>query len=226
MKQITGGCSKRELAMQRPFSLHDLVFAGRKQKMKRQLETATEAPPQLESQDGAGSKPELLDVPELLNADDVGLQAPNHGSKLSLPEWGAVRTQARGLPQLRLLWAKRQLMLNSAMAGCCAATMLALVIPKQYVSAAKLMPPEAQSANKLALQKLAGGFGSIAGGLLGGSISGALLVAMMRSRTVEDRIIDGFNLKKVYRIALQQEVRARLEVKPQSAWNRKAASWC
>jgi hypothetical protein len=137
-----------------------------------------------------------------------------------------VRTQARGLPQLRLLWAKRQLMLNWAMAGCCAATLLALVIPKQYVSAAKLMPPEAQSANKLALQKLAGGFGSIAGGLLGGSISGALLVAMMRSRTVEDRIIDGFNLKKVYRIALQQEVRARLEVKPQSAWNRKAASWC
>ena len=135
--------------------------------MKRQLETATEAPPQLESQDGAGSKPELLDVPELLNADDVGLQAPNHGSKLSLAEWDAVRTQARGLPQLRLLWAKRQLMLNSAMAGCCAATLLALVIPKQYVSAAKLMPPEAQSANKLALQKLTGGFGSIAGGVVG-----------------------------------------------------------
>jgi hypothetical protein len=53
------------------------------------------------------------------------------------------------------------------------------------------------------------GFGSIAGGLLGGSSSGPLLVAMMRSRTVEDRIIDRFNLKKVYRIAL----RARLEVK-------------
>jgi capsule polysaccharide export protein KpsE/RkpR len=51
------------------------------------------------------------------------------------------------------------------------------------------------------------------GGVLGGSSSGALLVAMMRSRTVEDRIIDRFNLKKVYQIAPQQEVRARLELK-------------
>ena len=99
------------------------------------------------------------------------------------------------------------------MAGCCGAILLALVIPKQYVSAAKLVSPEAQSASKLALQKLTGGFGSIAGGLLGGTSGGALVVAMMRSRTVEDRIIDRFNLKKVYRIALQQEVRARLEVK-------------
>jgi len=112
MKQITGACSKRELAMQRPYFAARFGFRRAETEMKRQLETATEAPPQLESQDGAGSKPELLDVPELLNADDVGLQAPNHGSNLSLPEWDAVRTQARGLPQLRLLWAKRQLMLN------------------------------------------------------------------------------------------------------------------
>jgi capsule polysaccharide export protein KpsE/RkpR len=213
MKQITGACSKRGLAMQRPPLLHDLVFAGRKTEMKRRLETATEAPPESVHPEGAESTPELPNVPELLNADDVGLRAPNYGSKLPLPEWDAVRTQPRGLLQLRLLWAKRQLMLNWAMAGCCGAILLALVIPKQYVSAAKLMPPEAQSASKLAVQELTGGFGSIAGGLLGGTSSGALLVAMMRSRTVEDRIIERFNLKKVYRIALQQKVRARLEVK-------------
>ena len=79
--------------------------------------------------------------------------------------------------------AKRQLILCWALTGCCAAIAVALVIPKQYVSAAKLMPLEAQSANKLA-----GGFGSIAGGLIGVSSSGALLVALMRSRAVEDRI--------------------------------------
>jgi hypothetical protein len=130
-------------------------------------------------------------------------------------DWSCLAASRRlRLPQLHLPWAKRQLMLNWAMAGCCAATLLALVIPKQYVSAAKLMPPEAQSASKLALQNLTGGFWFDCGrGLLGGSSSGPLRVAMMRSRTVEDRIIDRFNLKKVYRIALQQEVRARLEVK-------------
>jgi len=51
--------------------------------------------------------------------------------------------------------------------------MLAFVIPKQYVSAARLMPPEARSASKLA-----GGFGAIAGDLLGVRSGGALFVAL------------------------------------------------
>jgi hypothetical protein len=189
--------------------LDDLVFAERKAEMKRQSEDAREAPPELQSQDGADaeSAAELLNAPELLNANDAELQAPIHGD-VSLPEWHEVGSPARGLPKLlRLLWAKRQVTLHWAMAGCCAATALALVIPKQYVSTAKLMPPEAQSASKLA------GFGSIAGDFLKVNSTGALLVAMMRSRTTEDRMIDRFNLKKVYRVGTEQEARARLEVK-------------
>jgi len=90
-----------------------------------------------------------------------------------------VRRQSARLPKLRLLWAKRELILCWALTRCCTAIAMALVIPKQYVSAAKLIPPEAQSANKLA-----GGFGSIAGGLIGVSSSGARLIALMRSRTI------------------------------------------
>jgi capsule polysaccharide export protein KpsE/RkpR len=180
--------------------------------MKWQSEDASEAPPELPSQDGAELAAELLDAPELQNApespkaNDAGLQAPNHAD-LSLQKGGTRRMQTQDLPKLRLLWAKRQVTLHWAMAGCCAATALALVIPKQYVSTAKLMPPEAQSASKLA------GFGSIAGDFLKVNSTGALLVAMMRSRTTEDRMIDRFNLKKVYRVGTEQEARARLEKK-------------
>jgi capsule polysaccharide export protein KpsE/RkpR len=195
-----------------PVLSDDPVLAGQIAEMKRQLESATDAPPELESQDRAESTPELLNVPELLNANDAALQAPMHGH-VSIPEWHGVGAQAESLPKPRLLWAKRQLMLYWGLSGCCVAILVALVIPKEYVSAAKLMPPEAQSASKVALQKLTGGFGSIAGGLLGGSSSGALLVAMMRSRTVEDRIIDRFSLKQVYQVGLQQDARARLEAK-------------
>jgi hypothetical protein len=69
-------------------------------------------------------------------------------------------------------------MLHWALAGCCAAILVAFVIPKQYVSSAKLMAPEAQSASS------ARGFGSIAGG------------------------IDRFNLKQAYRVGLQLSARA------------------
>jgi hypothetical protein len=83
--------------------------------------------------------------------------------------------------------------------------LLAAAIPKQYVSAARLLPPESLSA--------AGGFGSIVGGLIGVSSSGSLLVALMRSRTVEDRMIESFKLKEVYRVGPQQDAYTRLQKK-------------
>jgi capsule polysaccharide export protein KpsE/RkpR len=186
---------------------------GGKAEMKRRLENATQTPSDLVSQDGPESTPELLnapdlpDAPELLTIDDAGLLTPIQAD-LSLPEWGAARAQSASLRKLRLLWSRRQLMLYWAVAGCCAAVVLALVIPKQYVSSAKLMPPETQSTSKLA-----GGFGSIASGLMGISSSGAMLVALMCSRTIEDRMIERFNLKQVYRVRLQQDAYTRLQAK-------------
>src|SRR6202022_2170671 len=87
-----------------PLLSDDPVRAGQKSEMKRQLESATDAPPELESQDRAES------TPELLNANDAALQAPIHGH-VSIPEWHGVGAQAESLSKLRLLWAKRQLML-------------------------------------------------------------------------------------------------------------------
>jgi len=191
----------------------DLVFAGRKAEVKRELETAIEAQPELKKPDGAESTPELQNAPELVHANDAGLQAPIRGA-VSVPEWDAKQNQVRGLPKLLwLLWINRHVTLQWAMAGFWSAILLTLVIPKQYVATSKLMPPEAKSARNLAVQELTGGFGSMAGDLLGVSSTGALVIAIMRSRTVEDRMIDKFNLKKVYRVGLQQKARTRLEVK-------------
>lgn len=178
--------------------------------MKRQLETQIEAQPevQLECAGVAESAPKLLNAPDLLDAagllttNDAGLLATTEAD-VAFAKWDAVRTQAAQLRKLRLLWAKRELILYWALAGFCAAVLVALVIPKQYVSVARLLPPESLSA--------AGGFGSIAGGLIGVSNSGSLLVALMRSRTVEDRMIERFHLKQVYRVELQQDAYTRLQ---------------
>jgi capsule polysaccharide export protein KpsE/RkpR len=164
----------------------------------------------LESADGAESAPkllnapDLLDAPELLTGNDAGLLAPIDAD-VSFAEWDAARTQLSRLQKSRLLWANRQLILYWAVAGFCAAVLVALIIPKQYVSVARLMPPEALS--------VAGGFGSIAGGLIGVGNSGALMVALMRSRAVEDRMIERFHLKQVYRVELQQDAYTRLQKK-------------
>src|ERR1700688_4721363 len=143
--------------------------------MKRQLDTATEDLPELQNHDRADLTPEVLTAPELFKANEVGLQAPDDVA-VSVPERQATRTQPGGWLLLQLLWAKRQVTMQWALAGFWGAILLTLVIPTQYISTSRLMPPEAHSANKLALQELTGGLGSMAGDLLGVSSSGALLI--------------------------------------------------
>jgi len=72
------------------------------------------------------------------------------------------------------------------------------------------MPPDDQSGTSLAIMAAlggriggsggggGGGLGAIAGDLLGMKSSGALFTGMLKSRTVQDHIINKFDLRKVY----------------------------
>jgi uncharacterized protein involved in exopolysaccharide biosynthesis len=116
---------------------------------------------------------------------------------------------------LRLLWNNRRFMTRSAVAGLLAGTILAFVIPTRYESTAQLMPPDSQSSSTMSMlaalsSKAGGGLGTIAGDLLGGKSSGALFIGILRSRTVEDRLIERFNLKKVYWTKLDETARRKL----------------
>jgi hypothetical protein len=77
------------------------------------------------------------------------------------------------------------------------------------------MPPDSQSGSGMAMMAaLAGkggvGLGSPASDLLGMKSSGALFTDIMRSRTVEDRLIDRFDLRKVYDDRYWQDARKHL----------------
>src|ERR1700691_3360220 len=81
------------------------------------------------------------------------------------------------------------------------------------------MPPDPQSGGGMALMAMltggqngsSGGLGSLASDLLGAKTTGAMFIAVMRSRTAEDGIIQRFDLKKVYRTRLEESARKRLE---------------
>lgn len=102
-----------------------------------------------------------------------------------------------------LLWERRRFLARAMVWGLAVSLLLAFIIPKRYESTARLMPPDGQSGSGLAmLAAMAGksglGMGSIAGDLLGMRSSGALFVEILRSRTVEDRVVSRFDLRKVY----------------------------
>jgi capsule polysaccharide export protein KpsE/RkpR len=113
------------------------------------------------------------------------------------------------------LWKRRGLLGRAAVWGLVLSTLVAFVIPKRYDSTTRLMPPDSQSSSGMAMMAaLAGkggsGLGSLAGDLLGMKSSGDLFIDILHSRTVEDRIIDRFDLRRVYSVKYWQDARKNL----------------
>lgn len=104
---------------------------------------------------------------------------------------------------LRLLWDSRRDLFRAAAIALVASTLIAFLIPKSYTSTAQLMPPDTQSSSGLAMMaamasKVGGGLGSVAGDLIGMKSSGALFIGVLRSQTAQERLVQDFELQKVY----------------------------
>jgi capsule polysaccharide export protein KpsE/RkpR len=117
--------------------------------------------------------------------------------------------------RINSLWKQRQVLKRSALVGLLAGILLAFCIPKRYESTTQLMPPDSQSGSGIAMlaalsAKSGGGLAPLAGDLLGVKSSGALFVGILRSTTVEDRVIDRFNLRQAYGARYEQDARMRL----------------
>lgn len=116
--------------------------------------------------------------------------------------------------RMRLLWKRRPFIYRAAIAGLLIGTILGLLIPKRYESTTQLMPPDNQSTSGMAIMAAlaakGGGVGAFASDLFGLKSSGALFMGILRSRTVEDRLVEKFDLKKVYGVRLDQVARQKL----------------
>jgi uncharacterized protein involved in exopolysaccharide biosynthesis len=130
------------------------------------------------------------------------------------PEAADESLSLRVLSGLRLVWENRRAVARATLAGLALGTIVAFVLPRQYQSAAQLMPPDSRSNTSgmlAALSAKAGsGLGAMAGDLLEANSSGALFVGILHSRTLEDRLVERFNLKNVYRVKLAEDARTRL----------------
>ena len=95
--------------------------------------------------------------------------------------------------------------------GAVCFVVVAFVIPTRYEAVARLMPPD-QSGSSAALMSalLARGgdfFGGLAGESLGVRTPGATIVGVLTSRTVQDDIVNQFDLRKEYGKKRQEDAR-------------------
>ncbi|MGH9711278.1 MAG: GumC family protein [Candidatus Acidiferrales bacterium] len=127
---------------------------------------------------------------------------------------------------LRILWTERRFLFRATIAGLLAATLIAFLIPNRYVSTTELMPPDSESGNSLAIASAlagqAGSLGALAGDFLGIKSTGALFIGVLRSRTVEERIVSRFDLKKVFGARLEETARQKLEERTAITEDRKS----
>jgi uncharacterized protein involved in exopolysaccharide biosynthesis len=142
------------------------------------------------------------DVPEL--------DLPGSTASQETPE-----TSEKTLAYLQLLWGQRGMLFRIAFYAAIASTLVAFVIPARYESTARLMPPDNQSGSGLAMAAAAmsgaaSGLGGIASDFLGLKSTSDVFVGILTSRTVQDKVIQQFDLKKLYRDSRMEDARKDL----------------
>jgi capsule polysaccharide export protein KpsE/RkpR len=143
-----------------------------------------------------------------------GPELPENSSGMLVPP-ESPQAEDTSLAYLRLLWSYRRALSRVALYALLASTLLAFLIPVQYESTARLMPPEKKSGSGLAmaaaaLSGTAGGLGEIASDLLGGNTTSEISVGILASRTVQDKLVRQFELQKLYSTRRVEDARKRL----------------
>ena len=118
---------------------------------------------------------------------------------------------------IRAVWGGRAFLFRLAALGFILGIVVAFLIPVRYTSITRLMPPDNQSNSSIAMAASmaasggAGGFGQITSDLLGLRSTSDVFVGILSSRTVENQIIEQFDLKRAYGVRYMANARLNLE---------------
>ena len=127
-------------------------------------------------------------------------------------ETETVRQEEVDLLELLLVLARKKKPILLFTAGVAiVVTTIALLLPKTYTATSTILPPEQKQS---ALNSLLGQIGAIAelsGGDLGLRNPDDVFVAMLTSRTIEDNLINRFDLRKVYRVKRHLDAQKKLK---------------
>src|SRR5438876_2254086 len=134
---------------------------------------------------------------------------------------------SRGVAVLEMVWDHRRLLYQTTLYALIVSTIIAFLIPRRFESTVSIMPPrDAMGDSGLMLAALAGktspGLGAMAGNLLGTKSTGALFADLLRSRTVQDHVVDRIDLQRVYWARYKQDARRILNLRTDVVEDRKS----
>lgn len=120
------------------------------------------------------------------------------------------------VPIVTILWPERWKLLRWALVAMAICGVVAFLMPKRWQSTARLMPPDQAASANSALQgmisaKVGEGMGAIAGDMLGVRNAGAVMAGILASDSVEDQLVEKFDLRKVYHRKFYMDARKILK---------------
>lgn len=138
--------------------------------------------------------------------------AMENGVDVSHSEPAIVQPEKVDLVELLLVLARKKKPILLFSAGVAiVATIIVLLLPKTYTATSTILPPQQKQS---ALNSMLGQMGAIAGlsvGDLGIRNPDDVFVAMLSSRTIEDNLINRFDLQKVYGKTRYQDAQKKLK---------------
>jgi len=87
-----------------------------------------------------------------------------------------------------------------------------LILPKIYASTASIFPPQQEGSMSGIASQLSGGLGSLAGGFLGINTPVDQWLAILKSETIRDAVIQRFDLIKVFKTKSMEDARNTLGI--------------
>ena len=125
--------------------------------------------------------------------------------------------------KVRIIWTERTFLFRISALGLIVGLLIAFLIPARYTSTTRLMAPDNQSGSIVAasasLRSI--GISQLATDMLGLKSNSDVFVGILESRTVQDKIINQFDLRHVYGTNRMDKARRALASRVDISVNRK-----
>jgi capsule polysaccharide export protein KpsE/RkpR len=134
----------------------------------------------------------------------------------ALKEWKRKKVRPRIAGNVRAVWSQRAFLVRLSGLGFLLGAVIAFIVPVRYTSTARLMPPDNRSGSSLAVaaslaaSQGTGGLGEIASDLLGAKGVSDVFVGILSSRTIQNQIINQFELRRIYGLRYMEDARLAL----------------
>ena len=108
------------------------------------------------------------------------------------------QARLRFAARVRIIWAERTFLFRISALGLILGLVIAFLIPARYTATTRLMPPDNRDGSVVQDSLRAMGISQIGTDILGLKSNSEVFVEILNSRTLQDKIIEQFDLRRAY----------------------------